>query len=127
MRQSVAIVRQALERLPDGPIAVQDPKLTPPAKPLVKQSMEALIHHFLLWSEGFRVPAGEVYQSIESPKGEYGVYLVSDGSNKPYRVHFRTPSFINLQSLPRMVEGQLVADAVAIIGSIDIVLGEVDR
>jgi NADH-quinone oxidoreductase subunit D len=127
MRQSVAIVRQSLERLPDGPIAVQDPKLTPPPKPLVKKSMEALIHHFLLWSEGFRVPAGEVYQSIESPKGEYGVYLVSDGSNRPYRVHFRTPSFVNLQALPRMVEGQLVADVVAIIGSIDIVLGEVDR
>lgn len=127
MRQSVAIVRQALERLPDGPIAIQDPKLTPPPKPMVKQSMEALIHHFLLWSEGFRVPAGEVYQSIESPKGEYGVYLVGDGSNKPYRVHFRTPSFVNLQSLPRMVEGRLVADLVAIIGSIDIVLGEVDR
>ncbi len=127
MRQSVTIVRQALERLPDGPIAVQDPKLTPPPKPMVKQSMEALIHHFLLWSEGFRAPAGEVYQSIESPKGEFGVYLVSDGSNKPYRVHFRTPSFVNLQSLPRMVEGRLVADLVAIIGSIDIVLGEVDR
>lgn len=127
MRQSVAIVRQSLERLPDGPIVVQDPKLTPPPKPMVKQSMEALIHHFLLWSEGFRVPAGEVYQSIESPKGEFGVYLVSDGSNTPYRVHFRTPSFVNLQSLPRMVEGRLVADLVAIIGSIDIVLGEVDR
>ncbi len=127
MRQSVAIVRQSLERLPDGPIVVQDPKLTPPPKPMVKQSMEALIHHFLLWSEGFRVPAGEVYQSIESPKGEFGVYLVSDGSNTPYRVHFRAPSFVNLQSLPRMVEGRLVADLVAIIGSIDIVLGEVDR
>jgi NADH-quinone oxidoreductase subunit D len=89
--------------------------------------MEALIHHFLLWSEGFRAPAGEVYQSIESPKGEFGVYLVSDGSHIPYRVHFRTPSFVNLQALPRMVEGRLVADVVAIIGSIDIVLGEVDR
>lgn len=127
MRQSIAIVRQALERLPDGPIAVQDPKVTPPPKPMVKKSMEALIHHFLLWSEGFRVPAGEVYQSIESPKGEFGVYLVSDGSNIPYRVHFRAPSFVNLQALPRMAEGRLVADVVAIIGSIDIVLGEVDR
>ncbi len=127
MRQSVGIVRQSLERLPDGPIAVQDPKLTPPPKPMVKKSMEALIHHFLLWSEGFRVPAGEVYQSIESPKGEFGVYLVSDGSNTPSRVHFRTPSFVNLQSLPRMAEGRLVADLVAIIGSVDIVLGEVDR
>ncbi len=127
MQQSVAIVRQALEHLPDGPIAVADPKLTPPPKPMVKKSMEALIHHFLLWSEGFRAPAGEVYQSIESPRGEYGVYMVGDGSNRPYRVHFRTPSFVNLQSLPRMVEGRLVADLVAIIGSIDVVLGEVDR
>ncbi|MBZ0160276.1 MAG: NADH dehydrogenase (quinone) subunit D [bacterium] len=127
MQQSVAIVRQTLECLPDGSIAVADPKLTPPPKPRIKQSMEALIHHFLLWSEGFRVPAGEVYQSIESPRGEYGVYLVSDGSNKPYRLHFRTPSFVNLESLSKMVEGRLVADLVAIIGSIDIVLGEVDR
>ncbi|MEK6661697.1 MAG: NADH dehydrogenase (quinone) subunit D [candidate division NC10 bacterium] len=127
MRQSIAIVRQALERLPDGPIAVQDPKVTPPPKPMVKKSMEALIHHFLLWSEGFRTPLGEVYHSIESPKGEFGVYLVSDGSNIPYRVHFRAPSFVNLQALPRMAEGRLVADVVAIIGSIDIVLGEVDR
>ena len=127
MKQSVAIVRQALERLPEGPIAVADPKLTPPPKPMVKKSMEALIHHFLLWSEGFRAPAGEVYHSVESPRGEFGVYLVGDGSNKPYRVHFRAPSFVNLQSLPRMAEGRLVADVVAIIGSIDIVLGEVDR
>jgi NADH-quinone oxidoreductase subunit D len=127
MRQSIAIVRQALERLPDGPIAVADPKVTPPPKPMVKKSMEALIHHFLLWSEGFRAPVGEVYQSIESPKGEFGVYLVSDGSSIPYRVHFRAPSFVNLQALPRMAEGRLVADVVAIIGSIDIVLGEVDR
>jgi len=127
MRQSIAVVRQALERLPDGPIAVQDPKVTPPPKPMVKKSMEALIHHFLLWSEGFRTPVGEVYQSIESPRGEFGVYLVSDGSNIPYRVHFRAPSFVNLQALPRMAEGRLVADVVAIIGSIDIVLGEVDR
>ncbi len=127
MRQSVTIVRQALERLPDGPIAVQDPKLTPPPKPMVKKSMEALIHHFLLWSEGFRAPVGEVYQSVESPRGEFGVYLAGDGSNRPYRVHFRAPSFVNLQSLPRMVEGHLVADVVAIIGSIDVVLGEVDR
>lgn len=127
MKQSVAIVRQALEHLPEGPIAVADPKLTPPPKPMVKKSMEALIHHFLLWSEGFRAPAGEVYHSVESPRGEFGVYLVGDGSNKPYRVHFRAPSFVNLQSLPRMAEGRLVADVVAIIGSIDIVLGEVDR
>jgi NADH-quinone oxidoreductase subunit D len=89
--------------------------------------MEALIHHFKLYSEGFTVPAGEVYQTIESPKGELGVYLVSDGSNRPYRVHYRAPSFVNLQALPRMVEGRLVADVIAVIGSLDIVLGEIDR
>jgi len=127
MRQSLSIVRQALERLPGGPVNVDDPKIVPPPKELVKRSMEALIHHFKLWCEGFPTPPGEVYVSIESPKGEYGVYLVSDGGNKPYRVHFRAPSFVNLQALPRMVEGGLVADLVAVIGSIDIVLGEVDR
>jgi NADH-quinone oxidoreductase subunit D len=89
--------------------------------------MEALIHHFKLYSEGFSVPAGEVYQAIESPKGELGVYLVSDGANRPYRVHYRAPSFVNLQALPRMVEGRLVADVIAVIGSLDIVLGEIDR
>ena len=93
----------------------------------VKVSMEALIHHFKLWSEGYSVPRGEVYVSIESPRGEFGCYVVSDGSNKPYRVHYRAPSFVNLQALPRMAEGRLVADVVAVIGSIDIVLGEVDR
>ena len=127
MRQSVRIVRQALERLRPGPVNVADPKIVPPPKPLLKTSMEALIHHFLLWSEGFRVPPGEVYVSIESPRGEFGCYLVSDGGNKPYRVHYRAPSFVNLQALPGMVEGRLVADVVAVIGSIDIVLGEVDR
>ncbi len=127
MRQSVRIARQALDRLPDGPINVDDPKIVPPPKDRVKQSMEALIHHFKLWSEGFSVPPGEVYVSIESGKGELGCYIVSDGSNKPYRVHYRAPSFANLQALPRMVEGRMVADVVASIGSIDIVLGEVDR
>jgi NADH-quinone oxidoreductase subunit D len=106
---------------------VADPKLIPPPKRLLKTSMEALIHHFKLYSEGFTVPAGEVYQTIESPKGELGVYLVSDGSNRPYRVHVRAPSFVNLQALPRMVEGRLVADVIAVIGSLDIVLGEIDR
>ena len=127
MRQSVGIVRQTLDRLPSGPVMVDDPKLVPPPKYLLKQSMEALIHHFIYWSQGFTPPPGEVYVSVESPKGEYGVYLVSDGSNRPYRVHFRAPSFANLQALPRMVEGRLVADVVAVIGSIDIVLGEIDR
>lgn len=127
MRESLRIVHQTLDRLPSGPVMVDDPKLAPPPKHLLKQSMEALIHHFIYWSQGFTPPPGEVYVSIESPKGEYGVYLVSDGSNKPYRVHFRAPSFANLQALPRMVEGRLVADLVAVIGSIDIVLGEIDR
>jgi len=127
MRQSVEIVRQTLDRLPSGPVMADDPKLTPPPKALVKTSMEALIHHFKYWSEGFAPPPGEVYVSVESPKGEYGVYVVSDGSPRPYRVYFRTPSFANLQALPRMVEGRLVADLIAVIGSIDIVLGEIDR
>jgi NADH-quinone oxidoreductase subunit D len=127
MRQSHRIAIQALQRLAPGPINVADPKLIPPPKQLLKTSMEALIHHFKLYSEGFTVPAGEVYQTIESPKGELGVYLVSDGSNRPYRVHYRAPSFVNLQALPRMVEGRLVADVIAVIGSLDIVLGEIDR
>jgi NADH-quinone oxidoreductase subunit D len=127
MRQSHRIANQALQRLSPGPINVADPKLVPPPKRLLKTSMEALIHHFKLYSEGFSVPAGEVYQAIEAPKGELGVYLVSDGSPRPYRVHYRAPSFVNLQALPRMVEGRLVADVVAVIGSLDIVLGEIDR
>jgi NADH-quinone oxidoreductase subunit D len=127
MRESVKIARQALDRLREGPINVEDPKIVPPPKHRVKQSMEALIHHFKLWSEGFSVPPGEVYVSIESGKGELGCYLVSDGGNKPYRVHYRAPSFANLQALPLMVEGRMVADVVAAIGSIDIVLGEIDR
>ena len=127
MRQSHRIALQALARLTPGPINVADPKLVPPAKWLLKKSMEALIHHFKLYSEGFHVPSGEVYQPIEAPKGELGAYLVSDGSTRPYRVHFRAPSFVNLQALPKMVEGRLVADVVAVIGSLDIVLGEIDR
>jgi NADH-quinone oxidoreductase subunit D len=127
MRQSHRIATQALQKLSPGPINVADPKLVPPPKPLLKKSMEALIHHFKLYSEGFHVPAGEVYLAIEAPKGELGCYLVSDGGPKPYRVHFRPPSFVNLESLPKMVEGRLVADVVAAIGSLDIVLGEIDR
>jgi len=127
MRQSHRITTQALQKLSPGPINVADPKLIPPPKPLLKRSMEALIHHFMLYAEGFHVPAGEVYQAIEAPKGELGCYLVSDGGPRPYRVHFRPPSFVNLASLPKMVEGRLVADVVAVIGSLDIVLGEIDR
>jgi NADH-quinone oxidoreductase subunit D len=127
LRQAREIAQQALARLPDGPINVADPKLVAPPKAEVKRSMEALIHHFKIWCEGFAAPPGEVYQAIETGKGEYGVYLVSDGSNRPYRVHYRTPSFVNLQALPAMVEGRLVADVIAVIGSLDIVLGEIDR
>jgi NADH-quinone oxidoreductase subunit D len=127
MRQSHRITLQALARLQPGPINVADPKLLPPPRHLLKKSMEALIHHFKLYSEGFSVPPGEVYQAIEAPKGELGVYLVSDGSARPYRVHYRAPSFVNLQALSRMVEGRLLADVVAVIGSLDIVLGEIDR
>jgi NADH-quinone oxidoreductase subunit D len=127
MRQSWRIASQALQRLQPGPVNVADPKLVPPPKQLLKRSMEALIHHFKLYSEGFQVPPGEVYQPIEAPKGELGAYLVTDGSNKPYRVHFRAPSFVNLQALPKMVEGRLVADVIAVVGSLDIVLGEIDR
>jgi len=127
MRQSAGIVRQCLDRMPEGPVNIGDPKIVPPPKPLVRRSMEALIHHFLLYSQGFTVPPGEAYVPIESPKGEIGFYVVSDGSNKPYRVRVRPPSLLNLQALPRMVEGRLVADVVAVIGSIDIVLGEIDR
>jgi NADH-quinone oxidoreductase subunit D len=127
LHQSHGIAGQALQRLAPGPINVADPKLIPPPKPLLKRSMEALIHHFKLYAEGFHLPPGEVYQAIEAPKGELGCYLVTDGSPLPYRVHFRAPSFVNLQALAKMVQGQLVADVVAVIGSLDIVLGEIDR
>ncbi|MGQ9523374.1 MAG: NADH dehydrogenase (quinone) subunit D [Armatimonadota bacterium] len=127
MRQSLRIIQQALDGLPGGPVMARRPPYTPPIKEAIHTNMEELIYHFKFFTEGFRAPAGEVYQAIEGPKGEYGCYLVSDGTNKPRRVHLRGSSFANLQSLPKMVEGRLVADVVAAIGSIDIVLGEVDR
>jgi NADH-quinone oxidoreductase subunit D len=127
MRQSNEIVRQVLDKMPGGAVKTDDPKVVFPPRPNVQESIEALIHHFHLASEGFPVPQGEVYASIESPKGELGFYLISDGSNKPWRFRVRPPSFINLSALSTMVQGKLVADVVAIIGSIDIVLGEVDR
>lgn len=127
MRQSREIVRQALDRMPSGAVVADNPKFVYPPKWRVQESLEALIHHFHLASEGFPVPPGEVYASIESPKGELGFYLVSNGSNKPWRLRVRPPSFINLSALSKMVQGHLVADVVAIIGSIDIVLAEVDR
>lgn len=127
MRESLRIVEQALDNLPGGPVNIDDRKIVPPPRAELGRSMEAVIHHFKLWTEGFSAPEGYVYQSIESPRGEIGCYLRGDGSPKPARVHFRTPSFVNLASLPRMAKGQFVADLVAIIGSIDIVLGEIDR
>ena len=127
MRQSNEIVRQVLDKMPGGPVIAQDPKVIYPPKDRVQESIESLIHHFHLASTGFPAPAGEVYASIESPKGELGFYLVSDGTNKPWRFRVRPPSFINLSALPVMVQGRLIADVVAVIGSIDIVLAEIDR
>jgi len=127
MEQSLNIVNQALEGLPAGPYRVSNPKIVPPPKWQITGSMEALIHHFKLFTEGYRPPIGEVYVRTESPKGELGFYIVSDGTAKPYRMHVRGASFANLEALPLMIEGHYLADVVAAIGSIDIVLGEVDR
>jgi NADH-quinone oxidoreductase subunit D len=127
MRESIKIVRQIVDKMPKGDYRVQDKKITPPPRARIDQSMEALIHHFKLFTEGMKVPEGEAYVAIESPRGELGCYLVSDGGPKPYRLHVRGPSFVNLQTLPTMMRGGLVADAVAIISSVDPVMGEVDR
>ena len=127
LRESLKIARQAFEGLPEGPVMVDDPKVAFPARERLSRDMESLIHHFKLVSEGFSPPEGEVYVGIEAPKGELGFYVVSDGGPMPYRVKVRAPSFVNLQALPKMAEGRLLADLVAIVGSIDIVLGEIDR
>jgi NADH-quinone oxidoreductase subunit D len=143
MRESMKIVRQCLDRLEPGPVMVQDPKVAWPAKlsvgpdgigndpayirHIMEESMEALIHHFKMVTEGVEVPAGEVYQAVESPRGELGFYVVSDGGHRPYRVKIRDPSFVNLQAVPVMVEGTLVADTIAAIASLDPVMGGVDR
>jgi|YelNatPaOPRAMG01_1025707.scaffolds.fasta_scaffold02993_6 NADH-quinone oxidoreductase subunit D len=127
MRQSREIIKQALENLPDGPINVDDRKIVPPPRKELDHSMEAVIHHFKIWTEGMHPPVGEAYVPIEGPKGELGFYLVSNGSSYPWRMHERPPSFMNLQALSKMCEGRLIADVVAIIGSIDIILGEIDR
>src|SRR6266702_4170471 len=127
MRQSVRILNQVAERMPDGPANSSDGKVVLPPKERVLSDMEALIHHFILATRGFPVPKGEAYASIESPKGELGYYVVSDGSEKPYRVRVRPPSFHNLQALPAICDGGMIADVVAVIGSLDIVLGEIDR
>ena len=127
MRQSLRIVNQAMEGLPEGPVKADAPHIVMPDRESMKTSIEALIYHFKIVTEGFHPPVGEVYQAIESPRGELGFYMVSDGSPKPFRCHVRAPSFANLQALPKMIEGRLLADVVACIGTIDIVLGEVDR
>jgi len=128
IRESIKIVRQAMERVtPDGPFRAEAPGIIPPSREEMKTSIEGLIYHFKIFTEGFAPPPGEVYQAIESPRGELGVFMASDGSAKPYRVKFRAPSFVNLQSLPKLCEGRLIADVVACIGTTDIVLGEVDR
>jgi NADH-quinone oxidoreductase subunit D len=125
--ESIKIVRQCVERMPPGDYRVQDRKVTPPPRARIDESMEALIHHFKLFTEGFKVPPGETYVAAESPRGEIGCYLVSDGTGKPCRLHIRGPSFYNLQSAGPMAEGSLVADAVAIVSSVDPIMGEVDR
>jgi NADH-quinone oxidoreductase subunit D len=131
MRQSVRIMKQCLEKLASpegqGPISTLDGKMVPPKRREMKSSMEALIHHFKLYTEGFHVPAGEVYVPVEAPKGEFGVYLVSDGTNKPYRCHVRAPGFAHLQAMDFMCRGHMLADVSAVLGSLDIVFGEVDR
>ncbi|GIV02231.1 MAG: NADH-quinone oxidoreductase subunit D [Armatimonadetes bacterium] len=127
MRESVKILQQVMDGLPEGPWNSDNRKVVPPPREELDTSMESLIHHFKLWTEGFRVPPGEAYVAIEGPKGELGCYVVSDGSNRPYRFHMRPSSFMNLQGLKKMCVGRLIADVVAVIGSIDIVLGEIDR
>jgi NADH-quinone oxidoreductase subunit D len=127
IRESIRIVHQVLDAMPLGDYRIQNKKVTPPPRARIDESMEALIHHFKIFTEGFKVPEGEVYVAIESPRGEIGCYIVSDGGPKPYRIHMRAPSFVNIQALPHMMRGGLVADAVAVISSIDPVLGEVDR
>ena len=127
MRESVKIMRQCIANMPDGPVSSQDGKIVPPKRAEMKQSMEALIHHFKLYTEGFHVPEGEVYASVEAPKGEFGVYLVSDGTNKPYRVKIRAPGYLHLQAMDHMASGHQLADVAAIIGTMDVVFGEIDR
>ena len=127
MREAVSIIRQALDSLKPGPILADAPKVCYPPKEQVYNSIEGLIHHFKIASEGFPVPEGEVYQSVEAPKGELGYYIVSDGGNKPYRMRIRPPSFVNLGAIEKMAKGSMIADLVAVIGTLDIVLGEIDR
>jgi len=127
MRQSLSLIKQCVIQMPKGPFVVDSPKIVPPKRPDIKHSMEALIQHFKLYSEGFHVPSGEVYAAVEAPKGEFGVYMEADGSNKPYRCKIRAPGFYHLQIIDEISRGHLLSDVVAILGSLDIVFGEVDR
>ncbi len=127
IRESIRIVRQIMDKMPDGDYRSQDKKVTPPPRARIDESMEALIHHFKIFTEGFKVPEGEVYVAVESPRGELGCYIVSDGSPKPHRMHIRGPSFVNLQTLPHLMKDSFLADTVAIISSVDPIMGEVDR
>jgi NADH-quinone oxidoreductase subunit D len=127
VRQSLRIIDQCLDKMPDGPILYRERKIAPPTRGEMKRSMESLIHHFKLYTEGFHVPAGETYTAVEAPKGEFGVYLVADGSNRPYKCKIRAPGFPHLQAMDYMCKGHMLADSVAILGSMDIVFGEIDR
>jgi NADH-quinone oxidoreductase subunit D len=127
MRESLKIIDQCLTQMPEGPVLADNTKIVPPTRHDMKISMEAMIHHFKLYTEGFHVPAGEVYTAVEAPKGEFGVYLISDGTNKPYRCKIKSPGFAFLQCTDFLTKGHMLADAVAIIGSMDIVFGEIDR
>jgi NADH-quinone oxidoreductase subunit D len=127
MRESTKIMRQCIEKMPEGPVMTHDGKVAPPRRAEMKRSMEALIHHFKLYTEGFHVPAGEVYAAVEAPKGEFGVYLVTDGGNKPYRLKIRAPGFPHLAAMDYLCRGHMLADVSAILGSLDIVFGEIDR
>jgi NADH-quinone oxidoreductase subunit D len=125
--ESLKIIKQSINDMPNGPIKTSDRKISPPPRTEIKESMEALIHHFKLYSEGYHVPKGEVYKAVEAPKGEFGVYLYSDGSNRPYRCRLRAPGFTHLQALDFLVKNHMLADVVTVIGSLDIVFGEIDR
>ncbi|MFZ2469153.1 MAG: NADH-quinone oxidoreductase subunit D [Parvibaculum sedimenti] len=127
MRQSLRIIKQAIEKMPEGPVHTTDGKMFPPSREEMKRTMEALIHHFKLYTEGYHVPAGEVYAAVEAPKGEFGVYLVSDGTNRPYKCKIRAPGFAHLQAMDYLCRGHMLADVSAVLGSLDIVFGEVDR
>jgi NADH-quinone oxidoreductase subunit D len=127
MRQSLRIIQQCIEKMPDGPVLSEDGKVAPPRRGEMKRSMEALIHHFKLYTEGVHVPSGETYTAVEAPKGEFGVYLVADGTNKPYRCKIRAPGFAHLAAMDFLCKGHMLADSVAVLGSMDIVFGEIDR